>query len=270
MRPVQALILLACLFAATAVKAAESLILGVQDSDKTSRQLAQEFSGLAAYLTTQLGRRVEVEGVQSRKRYLSQVQKKRYAFTYGPPSVAIEAKRLAGYEPIARVPGRLSATFMSLASSDVTRSADMKGRRIGMPERDSLITRLALAKLRSMHIDPNRDFASVQPFRDADDMIGAMKLGLIDVGVANNALYQAWTARGHELTVLLQSKPAPQLTFSVRDDLPAEFKARTARALLRAHRDEAAQSYFKHSGIPNFEATSIKDYPGTIKPLVTN
>ena len=77
MRLVQAAILLACLFAATTAKAAESLIFGVQDSGKTSRQLMQEFNGLAAYLTAQLGRPVEVEGVQSRKRYLSHVEKKR-------------------------------------------------------------------------------------------------------------------------------------------------------------------------------------------------
>lgn len=222
MRLVQAVILLACLFAATTTKAADSLILGVQDSGKTSRQLAQEFNGLA------------------------------------------------GYEPITRVPGRLSALFMSLASSDLARPEDMKGRRIGMPESGSLITRLALAKLGSMNIDPDRHFASVQPFRDADDMIGAMKLGLIDVGVANSALYQAWTARGHDLNVLLQSRPAPRLTFSLRDDLPADIKARTARALLRAHRDEIAQSYFRYSGIPHFEATSIKGDRGTIKQRVTN
>jgi ABC-type phosphate/phosphonate transport system substrate-binding protein len=121
-----------------------------------------------------------------------------------------------------------------------------------------------------MKIDPDRHFASVQPFRDADDMIGAMKLGLIDVGVANNALYQAWTARGHDLNVLLQSRPAPRLTFSLRDDLPADIKARTARTLLRAHRDETAQSYFRYSGIPHFEATSIKGGRGTIKQRVTN
>ncbi len=121
--------------------------------------------------------------------------------------MAIEANRLAGYEPVAKIPGTLSASFMSLGSSEVAFPEDMKGKRIGMPDANSLVTRLALVKLRSMKIDPQRYFASIQTFNDADDVIGALKLGLIDVGVANSSLFNVWSATGHNLNVVLTSEP---------------------------------------------------------------
>lgn len=183
--------------------------------------------------------------------------------------MAIEAYQLTGYEPLAKIPGILSASFMSLASSEVAFPEDMKGKRIGMPSSDSLITQLALAKLHSMKIDPKRYFASVQTFNDAEDVIGAMRLGLVDIGVANSSLYNTWGAKGHDLNVLLRSSSTPHLTFSIRGDLPADLKARTAQALLKAHQNKSAQSYFKYSVFPNFEATSIADYQDTIKLLST-
>lgn len=37
--------------------------------------------------------------------------------------------------------------------------------------------------------------------------------------------------------------------------------------MLVAHKDKDAQSYFKYSGYPGFEPTSIKDYQSVIKLL---
>ena len=240
--------------------AANQLILGVQDYEKTPRVLADEFKGLATYLSGKLGQPVTVHASQSYKRYMLNSQKKRYDFIYGPPSMAMEAYKSAGYEPVAKIPGVLSASFMSLSSSDVAFPEDMKDKRIGMPDDDSLMTKLALAKLRSMKIKPESYFRRVQTFTDANDVLSALKLGLIDVGVANSSLFNVWSAKGHNLNVVLATDSAPHLTFSVRGDLSAELKAKVTEALLGAHKDPAVQGYFKNSGFPNFEATSLKDY----------
>ena len=267
MRFVQMVMLLLSLFVTTVTRASDNLILGVQDFGKSPRLLVVEFRGLADYLGTQLGVPVRVEAVQSYKRYMGHAQDQRYAFMYGPPSMAIKAYQKMGYEPIAKAPGSLSASFITLASSNVAFPEDMKGKRIGMPAADSLVTQLALAKLRSMKIDPTHYFASVQTFNEAGDVISALKLGLIDVGVANSSLYNVWSAKGYDLNVLLQSSSTPHLTFSVRGDLPADLKLRTVQALQKAHQNKTAQSYFQYAGVPNFEATSIKDYQDTIKLL---
>ena len=249
------------------VLAADKLVLGVQDYGKTPRVLAAEFKTLATYLSSRLGQPVTVQASQSYERYMANSKQKRYAFIYGPPTMAMEAYRLAGYEPVAKIPGVLSASFMSLSSSDVAFPEDMKGKRIGMPDDDSLMTKLAVAKLRSMKINPQGYFARVQTFTDADDVINALKLGLIDVGVANSSLFNVWSAKGHNLNIVLASDSAPHLTFSVNSDLPAELKDKVTQALLLAHRDPGAKSYFQQSSFPNFEPTSLKDYQSVLKLL---
>lgn len=240
--------------------AEDQLVLGVQDYEKSPRMLAGEFKGLADYLSDKLGQPVRVQASQSYKRYMANTQKKRYAFIYGPPSMAVEAYQTAGYEPVVKIPGVLSASFMSMSTGDVAFPEDMKGKRIGMPDDDSLMTKLAMAKLRSMKINPQTYFAKVQTFNAASDVISALKLNLIDVGVANSSMFNVWTAQGHNLNVVLGTDSAPHLTFSVRSDLPADVKAKVVQALLVAHKDPKGGIYFKASGFPGFEQTSIKDY----------
>lgn len=239
---------------------ANQLVLGVQDYEKSPRVLAAEFKGLAQYLGDKIGQPVRVQASQSYKRYMVNSKKKRYAFIYGPPSMAMDAYRTAGYQPVAKIPGVLSASFMTLSTSDVAFPEDMKGKRVGMPDSDSMMTKLAYAKLRSMKINPQGYFSKVQTFNDASDVISALKLNLIDIGVANSSMFNVWSGKGHNLNVVLVTDPAPHLTFSVNPDLPADVKAKVTEAILAAHKDPRAQSYFKNSGFPNFEPASMKDY----------
>lgn len=248
--------------------AADALVLGVQDYSKSPRMISLEFRDMAAYLTRKLGQPVIVEPVQSYARYMDRAKQKRYAFMYGPPSMAMEANALAGYEPVAKIPGLLSAAFMSSADGDIAFPEDMKGKRIGMPDENSLMTMLAFSKLREMNVNPRKYFSSVLVFNDAEDVISALKLGMIDVGVANSSLFNVWGAQGYNLNLVLQSSGAPHLTFAVRGSLPADTKAKVIDALLNAHKDpQMSKAYFKRTGFPNFEATNMKDYEGVRKLL---
>lgn len=261
------LLFVASLFSIPSLAAGE-LVLGVQDYGKSPRMISLEFRDMSKYLSAKLGQPVIVEPVQSYQRYMERVKQKRYHFMFGPPSMVMEANALAGYEPVAKVPGLLSAAFMSMADGPIAFPEDMKGKRIGMPEENSLITMLAFAKLREMKIDPRKHFSNVMVFNDANDVISALKLGMIDVGVANSGLYNAWGAQGHNLNLVLQSSGAPHLTFAVRGDLPAETKAKVRDALLAAHKDAGmANGYLKRTGFPNFEAANLQDYESVKKLL---
>lgn len=259
MRLWQGLILLGMLIAQPGM-AVETLFLGIQDYNRSPIVVAEEFHGLTSYLSRVLKRPVKVETVRDYDKYLAEAKQKKFAFMFAPPSMIMQANKLAGYEPIAKIPGQISAGFMALSSSGIAFPEDMKGKRIGFTDEDSMVTQLALAELRSKHIDPAKYFKSVAYYHDVDGIATAFKYKLIDVGVANTGVLSLWNNNGMDLNLIMQSKGVPHLTFAVRGDLPSEIKQAVAQALVNADKDKEAQSYFRNTGFSSFEAASLVDY----------
>ncbi len=259
------LIGLIALLASVPALAADYLILGVQDYVRSPIIVVREYQGLANYLSRQLKQPIRVEAVKTYDEYMKKAQAKRFDFMYAPPSMIMKAHRLAGYEPVAKIPGLISAAFMALADTNIAFPEDMKGKRIGLYEKDAMITQLALAELKGMGIDPAKYFKSITYYSDATAVLNAMQYRLIDVGVAASPLFNAWSNRGYNLVLVLQGKGMPHLTFAARKDYPN--KAALLQALLKAHQDPEASEYFKFNGFPNFEPAQLSDYDELVKFL---
>jgi phosphonate transport system substrate-binding protein len=253
-----ALVGLITLLTALPALAADYLILGVQDYVRSPIIVVREYQGLANYLSRELKRPVRIEAVKTYDEYMKKAAAKRFDFMYAPPSMIVKAHKSAGYEPVVKIPGLLSASFMSLADTNIAFPEDMKGKRIGFYEKDAMITQMALAELKEMGIDPAKYFSSVTYFSDATAVLNAMQYKLIDIGVAASPLFNAWSNRGYNLVLVLQGKGMPHLTFAVRNDYPN--KDLLTQALLRAHQDHEAADYFRFNGFPNFEAAKMADY----------
>lgn len=245
--------------------ASDILILGIQDYNRSPILVVREYQGLTDYLSRILKQPVRVETVKTSDEYLKKAQAHRFTFMYGPPNMIMQAAKQSGYQPVVKIPGLLSAGFMSLSSTGIAFPEDMKGKRIGFTQKDSMITLLALAHLKSMKIDPATYFKSVSYYNDVDGVLSAMKYNLVDIGVVNSNLYNAWVGKGYDINLILQGKGMPHLTFSVRNNLPEGMKATVTQALLKAHLDNEAQTYFKYSSFPNFEAAKPQDYEEMIK-----
>ncbi|MEO1766339.1 phosphate/phosphite/phosphonate ABC transporter substrate-binding protein [Thiobacter aerophilum] len=245
--------------------AADYYILGVQDYVRSPIIVVREYQGLAHYLGRRLGKPVRVEAVKTYDEYMKKAAAGRYDFMYAPPSMIIKANRLAGYEPVVKIPGLISAAFMALADSNIAFPEDMKGKRIGFYEKDAMVTQLALAELKSMGIDPAKYFKSITFYSDATAVLNALQYRLIDVGVAASPLFTAWTNRGYNLVMVLQGKGMPHLTFAVRKDFPQTQTV--VQALLKAHEDPEAAEYFKFNGFTNFEPAKLSDYDELAKFL---
>ncbi len=253
--------LVACVWLVSgAVSAADYYVLGVQDYVKNPILVVRDYQGISAYLSRTLKKPVRVEAVKTYDEYIRKAGEKRFHFMYAPPSMIMKANRVAGYEPVVRVPGLLSAAFIAMADSGIAFPEDMKGKRLGLYEKDAMITQLALADLKQGGIDPAKYFKSVTYYSDANDVLNALHYKLIDVGAANSSLFNVWSNRGHNLNIVLQGKGVPHLTFAVRGDLPPALKQQVTEALLKAHLDKEAQDYFRFTGFPNFEPAKLSDY----------
>jgi phosphonate transport system substrate-binding protein len=178
----------------------------------------------------------------------------------------MKAHYTAGYEPVAKIPGVLSASFLTM-DPNIAFPEDMKGKRIGFYEKDAMITALALKDLHNMGIDPAKYFKSVTYYSDSNAVLNAMQYKLIDIGVANSSLFNNWNNRGYNLVLVLQGKGVPHLTFAVRGDLPPATKQAVTQALLKAQQDRDGQDFFKISSFTNFEPAKVSDYDDMVKFL---
>jgi ABC-type phosphate/phosphonate transport system substrate-binding protein len=84
--------------------------------------------------------------------------------------------------------------------------ADMKGKRIGMPDPDSITAVITRATLRDLGIDAAK--AEVRTTRYQDAVPFFVENGFSDIGVtASGAVVKSWQDKGG--SVLLESKPVP-------------------------------------------------------------
>lgn len=246
--------------------AADYYILGVQDYVKSPILVVRDYQGLTAFLSRSLGKPVRIEAVKTYDEYIKKAGAKRFDFMYAPPSMIMKANKVAGYEPLVKIPGLLSASFLSM-DPNIAFPEDMKGKRIGLYEKDAMITQLALVDLKNEGIDPAKHFKSVTYYSDSNAVLNAMQYKLIDVGVANSSLFNNWTNRGYNMSLVLQGKGVPHLTFAVRGDFPTAAKQQLTQALLKAHLDKDGQDYFKFSSFTNFEPAKVADYDELVKIL---
>ena len=150
-------------------------ILGVIGYGESAQMIASEYEGLTAYLSRIVKRPVRVEGSRNFDVFAERAKTKRYHFIFAAPSAIIQANRDAGYEPVAKVPGRLAAAFMAMGKTGIAFPEDMKGKRIGFTGKDAMITKLAFYELQQLGIkDPEKHFSSTAYYNDADGVLAGM------------------------------------------------------------------------------------------------
>ncbi len=256
----------AALVAGTA-SAQQTLMFGHQNFDTSPSELYSDFEGITNLLAKALKQPVRFESVKKVDAYLKRAADNRYVLMFAPPNMVVEAVKHGGYEPIAKVPGRLAPAFMSMTRSQIAFIEDMKGKRLGTTDKDSMMTKLGMLHLRNRGIDPEKYFSEVRHFADVNAVIFALANNMIDVGIANTTLYNVWTTLGYDLTLIEQGPGAPHLTFAVRGDLSATDKQAILQVLLNATKDPEAAVYFRKTGFPGVEPASMKDYTELVKRL---
>ncbi len=225
------------LLATLPASASERLLFGVNTgvpARDDQRDITEKYKPLADYLSAVLKRPVKLEVSQSLSASERRLKKDAFDVFLGPPQVIAQAMKSANYVPIARYPGKLKAAFVVMDSSGIKSLSDAKGKRLGLPDKDSLASQLALAKLRFSRITPESHFSEIFHQRFQDAALNALKIGRVDMVAVTSGFAKSWVEETPGARVIEETYEVPHFAFALREDLGEPDSQRIRHALLDA------------------------------------
>lgn len=167
------------------------------------------YAAIAADLSKILKQPVTIEPVGDYNQLRRGLQAKTYDLAMiHPAHVSIQAIKGSGYRLVVVTKGfqKYTASFLVSADSSLASLADLKGRKLGAPDEDSITSWMVRATLRDAKVEPAQINITYTRYQDAVPFFVENKL--TDSGAtAANALVKAWQGKGGK--ILAQSKAVP-------------------------------------------------------------
>mgnify|MGYP000986081008 FL=1 len=167
------------------------------------------YAAIAADLSKILKQPVTIEPIGDYNQLRRGLQAKTYDLAMiHPAHVSIQAIKGSGYRLVAVTKGyqKYTASFLVAADSPLTSLAELKGRKLGAPDEDSITSWMVRATLRDAKVEPAQIHITYTRYQDAVPFF--VENRLTDSGAtAANALVKAWQAKGGK--ILAQSKAVP-------------------------------------------------------------
>lgn len=167
------------------------------------------YAAIAADLSKILRQPVTIEPIGDYNQLRRGLQARSYDLAMiHPAHVSIEAIKGSGYKLVVVTKGfqKYTASFLVAADSPLTSLADLKGRKLGAPDEDSITSWMVRATLRDANVEPAQIRITYTRYQDAVPFF--VENRLTDSGAtAANALVKAWQGKGGK--ILAQSKPVP-------------------------------------------------------------
>jgi phosphonate transport system substrate-binding protein len=249
--------------------AAEKLYFGVNTGVPAfddQRDLAEKYKPLADYLGAALKRPVRLEVSQSLSTSGRKLKKDAFDVFLGPPQVIAQAQKAAGYVPVARYPGKIKAAFVVMEASGIKRLSDTRGKRLGLPDRESLASYLAFAKLRYSRITPESYFSEILHQRYQDAVLNALKMGRVEVAVVTAGYAKKWVNENPGAQIIEETYEVPHFAVAVAEDMDAADRAHIQHALLDASHNAAGKEMMDRLGVRgDFITTNQDEYAPLIR-----
>ncbi len=167
------------------------------------------YAAIAADLGKILKQPVTIEPIGDYNQLRRGLQAKTYDLAMiHPAHVSIQAIKGSGYHLVAVTKGyqKYTASFLVAADSPLSSLAELKGRKLGAPDEDSITSWMVRATLRDAKLEPAQIHITYTRYQDAVPFF--VENRLTDSGAtAANALVKAWQAKGGK--ILAQSKAVP-------------------------------------------------------------
>lgn len=152
----------------------------------------------------------------------------------GPAHVVGSAVRY-GYKPVLGVDKPVQAVLVTLKDSGIGSLAQARGKHLGLPLQDSVVTYLVRGEVNASNTTIKRHFASVYDTRYQDALLPCLQLRRCDVVGVEKGVYDRWVAAGEPVKAVMESRPVPGLSVAIKDG------ARPGPDLLQAALADAPQ-----------------------------
>ncbi len=142
------------------------------------------------------------------------------------------------------------ARFFMKKDAPLKRPADMKGKRIGMPDPDSITAVITRATLRDLGIDSAKEEIRSTRYQDAVPFF--VENGFSDVGVtASAAVLKSWQDKGG--AVLYESKPVPIKHMIASTKMSEDDIQKVRQLMLGLDKSAAGQKILAKIGYRGYE-----------------
>jgi phosphonate transport system substrate-binding protein len=142
------------------------------------------------------------------------------------------------------------ARFFTSKDAPIKRAADIKGKRIGMPDPDSITAVITRATMRDLGMDASKEKIRTTRYQDAVPFF--VENGFADVGVtASAAVVKQWQDKGG--VVLAESRPVPIKHMIASSKLSEKDLQKVRELMLNLDKNPAGQKVLARIGYKGYE-----------------
>jgi len=274
---------LMALIAFSGVAYAKDVKIGVQ-APRGALKAMKKWGELGKYLTAETGNKVVMVPLNPSKT-VDAVSSGQVTYMLSNPVLAVILKEKNKSAPIATVNRKSGKYFagviISKKGSGITKAEHTKGKKaMAFKFKKSAAAYVFQVKhLMDKGIDPHKDFASFKEAKKQDDIVLAVKGGLIDVGFIKSGLLEAMEKEGKiklsdfeivdqasdNLKQVHTTKLYPQWTLTASANADPAITASIKSALLKLKPDNSASKAAKIRGF--VEPLSLEALQDTLKAL---
>ena len=238
-----------------------TLLMAIQGSHSIP-VLAETMQPLVNHLEHTLDVNIRWETASRHRKLIERIKGRRYDLLFVDAPTTLVAHYQAGYQPFARIPGVISASFVGFVDGPALIFEDMEGLRVGYLRPMMLATQLAKRHVIQRGYQPKRFFKEEIYLANHNSALNALRHGRVDVISIASAVYGAHDGSfdGRDLIIVEQTVAVPQYAFSAHPSMNRKLRDRLKKALLEAHQHPEAGEFFKRRIVQQIIPADMREY----------
>ena len=220
-------------------------------------EMQDKYQPLADYLGRALNTKITLESSQNIQSAILNVKKERYDLMFCRPSnITGRAIRDNKYHLVAMAKGDFTANFIVAKDSPFKTPKDIIGHKIAMPEKNALMSRVAVATLRDLGGNPDEKNIRYTRYQEAVNFMVEKKF--VEVGVVAPVLAKAWEKQGG--VILFKSKKLPFWSIIASPKMSKDQVAKLQKALIEMENTEEGKKILAKITVKGWLPGNAQDY----------